>query len=173
MTITVRPETPADHDAVRGVNEAAFDRPAEARLVDALRARAARPIVSLVATDERGQVVGHILFTPVTVTSDASTWSALGLAPMAVAPAAQRAGVGSALVRAGLDACRAAGHDVVVVLGHPEYYPRFGFVPAPPLGITCKWPVPDDVFMVAELRPGALGGRRGRVAYDAAFDDVG
>jgi putative acetyltransferase len=171
MTTAVRPETPADHAAVRAVNEAAFGRPEEARLVDVLRT-SAPSFVSLVATDERAQVVGHILFTPVTVTSEASTWSAMGLGPMAVAPAAQRAGVGSALVRAGLDACRAAGHDVVVVLGHPEYYPRFGFVPAPPRGITCKWPVPDDVFMVAELTPGALGGRRGCVEYDPAFDAV-
>lgn len=172
MNVTVRAETSADRDAVRAVNEAAFGRPEEARLVDALRVRAARPIASLVATDERAQVVGHILFTPVTVTSETSTWSAMGLAPMAVAPAFQRAGVGSTLVRAGLDACRALGRDVVVVLGHPDYYPRFGFVPAPPRGITCKWPVPDDVFMVVELTPGALAGRRGRVEYDAAFDAV-
>ncbi|MCO5170048.1 MAG: N-acetyltransferase [Planctomycetes bacterium] len=150
------------------MNDAAFGRPEEGRLVDTLRG-AARPFVSLVACDG-DDVVGHALFTPVTV---GGAWTALALGPMAVVPARQRDGVGSALVRAGLDACRALGHEVVFVLGHPDYYPRFGFVPARPKGLTCKWPVPDDVFLVAELTPGALGGRVGRVEYHLAFDGAG
>lgn len=170
MTVDVRAERPADLDAVRRVNDAAFGRDAEGRLVDALRASAS-PVVSLVAC-EGDEVVGHILFTPVTITDPDVPWTAMGLGPMAVRPDRQRGGVGSALVRAGLEACRALGHDVVVVLGHPEYYPRFGFTPAPPRGLTCKWPVPDDVFMVAELAPGALRGRAGRVEYHPAFDAV-
>lgn len=165
MNVHVRAETAADRDAVRRVNAAAFGRDAEGRLVDALR-EAVSPSLSLVACDAE-QVVGHILFTPVTVDG---AWTALALGPMAVRPERQRAGVGAALVRAGLDACRALGHDVVFVLGHPDYYPRFGFAPAPPRGLTCKWPVPDDVFMVAELAPGALRGRAGRVEYAPAFD---
>lgn len=165
MPITVRPEAPGEVEAIRRVNDAAFGRPDEGRLVDALRG-AARPFVSLVAR-EGDEVVGHALFTPVTV---GATWSALALGPMAVVPGRQGAGVGSALVRAGLDACRALGHEVVFVLGHRDYYPRFGFVPAAPRGLRCKWPVPDDVFLVTELAPGALAGRTGLVEYHPAFD---
>ncbi|MCW8139428.1 MAG: N-acetyltransferase, partial [Planctomycetota bacterium] len=134
MPITVRPEAPGEVEAIRRVNDAAFGRPDEGRLVDALRG-AARPFVSLVAR-EGDEVVGHALFTPVTV---GATSSALALGPMAVVPGRQGVGVGSALVRAGLDACRALGHEVVFVLGHPGYYPRFGFVPAGPRGLTGKW----------------------------------
>ncbi|MBX3470154.1 MAG: N-acetyltransferase [Planctomycetes bacterium] len=163
--MSIRGEAPAEVEAVRRVNDAAFGRPDEGRLVDALRG-AARPFVSLVARDD-DEVVGHVLFTPVTV---GATWTALALGPMAVVPGRQRAGFGAALVRAGLDACRALGHDVVFVLGHPAYYPRFGFAPAAPRGLRCKWPVPDDVFLVAELAPGALAGRTGLVEYHPAFD---
>ena len=89
----------------------------------------------------------------------------LALAPMAVHPAWQRRGIGGALVRAGLEACRAARHDVVMVIGHPAFYPRFGFVPARPLGLSSEPAMPDAAFMVAELTPGALRGRRGVIVY--------
>ncbi len=72
-------------------------------------------------------------------------------------------------MRDGLDACRRLGHDVIVVLGHPEFYPRFGFVTARPRGITCEYTVPDEAFMVAELSRGALRGRRGLVRYAPEF----
>ncbi len=170
LQLHVRPETQADFDAVRHINEAAFETPAEAKLVDALRVSVA-PFISLVA-ERDGDVLGHILFTPVTVDFGDTPWSALGLAPMAVAPANQRQGIGSALVRSGLAECRRIDQPVVFVLGHPEYYPRFGFVPAPPLGLTCEYPVPDDVFMVAELEPGALKDRTGLVRYAPAFNDL-
>jgi putative acetyltransferase len=88
---------------------------------------------------------------------------------MAVLPAHQRQGVGSLLVRAGLEACRAAGHGCVVVLGHPAYYPRFGFAPASRHGVAWEHPVPDEAFMLLELRPGALGGRGGIVRYQPEF----
>ncbi len=170
LQVHVRPETQADYNAVRNINEAAFETSAEAKLVDALRASVA-PYISLVAERE-GNVLGHILFTPVTVDSGDTPWSALGLAPMAVTPGNQSQGIGSALVRSGLAECRHIDRPVVFVLGHPEYYPRFGFVPAPPLGLTCEYPVPDDVFMVAELEPGALKDRTGLVRYDPAFNDL-
>jgi putative acetyltransferase len=92
---------------------------------------------------------------------------------MAIAPEHQRGGIGGDLVRAGLEACRRMGRRVVFVLGHPAYYPRFGFVPAAPHGLSCRWPVPPGVFMVAELGAGALAGARGLVRYPAEFDDVG
>ena len=91
---------------------------------------------------------------------------------MAVVPAFQRHGVGSQLVQHGLDLLRAGGHDVVVVLGHPRFYPRFGFTPAADFGIRSQWNLPADVFMVAELVPGAVHGRSGTVKYVDAFNSV-
>ncbi len=171
MTI-IRPEKEADFDAVRNVNRLAFGQAAEATLVDALR-KSAELFISLVADDDN-QVVGHILFTPVSLDSDDSTSTALGLglAPMAVLPEYQRQGVGSGLVRAGLRECQRVGVNVVVVLGHPEYYPRFGFVPASQKGLTSEYPVADEVFMAIELEPGALKGRRGLVKYRPEFAEV-
>lgn len=91
---------------------------------------------------------------------------------MAVLPEFQKRGIGTLLVEAGLAECRKAQYDFVVVLGHPEYYPRFGFVPASRYGIKCEYPVPDEVFMLIELRAGALQGRHGIVKYEPEFDEV-
>ena len=168
--LIIRAETEADHVAVRRVNERAFNRPGEADLVDALR-KNAQPQISLVAELD-GQVVGHIFFSPVLIESEASRFTALGLAPMAVLPEFQNQAIGSELVRRGLEECRSMGHDVVVVLGHPEYYPRFGFVPAKEKGLRCEYQVPDEVFMAVELREGALAGREGVVKYRPEFSDV-
>lgn len=168
--IEIRAERAGDETAVRRVNELAFGQADEAALVDALRA-AADPHISLVATDG-GEIVGHIFFSPVSIEPEDSPFAAMGLAPMAVLPGHQRRGVGSALVRAGLEECRRIGHNVVVVLGHPEYYPRFGFRPASRAGLRCEYPVPDEVFMVVELEPGALAGRRGLVKYRPEFGEV-
>jgi putative acetyltransferase len=170
VPFSVRPEIPADHAEVRRVNELAFGQPAEADLVDALRAAGAATL-SLVAVHE-GRVAGHILFSPVTVASPSGDFAAVGLAPMAVLPELQKQGVGSLLVRAGLDELRRAGHEVVVVLGHPVYYPRFGFARAGARGIRFEHDAPDKAFMVLELRPGALRGRGGVVRYRPEFDAV-
>ena len=168
--IEIRAERAEDVTAVRRVNELAFGQPGEASLVAALRA-AARPHISLVAVED-GQVVGHIFFSPVSIEPEDSSFKAMGLAPMAVLPEYQRRGVGSALVRAGLNGCRRIGRTAVVVVGHPEYYPRFGFRPASRFGLRCEYPVPDEVFMAAELEPGALAGRRGLVKYRPEFNEV-
>ena len=168
--IEIRAERAGDESAVRRVNELAFGRAGEADLVDALR-EAAGAQVSLVAADG-GRIVGHILFSPVSIEPEDSSFAASGLAPMAVLPEWQRRGVGSALVRAGLDECRRAGRNAVVVLGHPGYYPRFGFVAASRFGLRCEYPVPDEAFMAAELAPGALAGRGGLVKYRPEFNEV-
>ena len=165
--IAIRPEEPDDAAAVSAVHTEAFGRPAEARIVERLR-QAAGFYLGLVATDG-GPIVGHILFTPVTLRGDRSADLVLALAPMAVRSAWQRRGIGGALVRAGLEACRAARHDVVMVVGHPAFYPRFGFVPARPLGLSAEPAMPDAAFMVAELTPGALRGRRGVIVYGRDF----
>lgn len=168
--IIIRRERPEDASAVRRVNEQAFGQRAEADLVDALRQRD-ELLVSLVAIEDE-QVVGHILFSPVTVQSDGASWGAMGLGPMAVLPEHQGKGIGSQLVEAGLEECRKARHKVVVVLGHPEFYPRFGFAPSKPLGIRWEKDVPEEVFMVTELREGALAERGGVVKYLPEFDRV-
>lgn len=162
----IRAERPEDIPGIRHVNQTAFDTAAEAGLVDTLRQHA-HPIVSLVAID-KGAVVGHILFSPVTLSSHPIS-KIMGLAPMAVLPSRQRQGIGSALVRTGLDECRRLGFDSVVVLGHADYYPRFGFVPASTFGVKSEYDVPDDVFLALELSPDALRLRTGTIRFHPAF----
>lgn len=168
--ITIRAEQAEDIPAIRRVNELAFGQPAEANLVDALRAASSTQI-SLVAV-ENERVVGHIFFSPVSIEAEDATSSAMGLAPMAVLPEYQRRGIGSQLVLEGLKECLRLGCNVVVVLGHPEYYPRFGFIPASRKGLRSEYEVPDEVFMVAELEPEALRGRHGLVKYRPEFSEV-
>ena len=168
--ILIRTETLEDQGFVRRVNELAFGQPDEADLVDALRAKA-HPCISLVAVVDE-QVVGHIFFSPVSIETDSGDFTATGLAPMSVLPEHQNQGIGSQLVREGLNECRQLGEEIVVVLGHPNYYPRFGFVPASLKGLRSEYDVPDEVFMVAELTEGALAGRRGLVKYHPEFGKV-
>lgn len=162
----IRAEQAGDVESVRAVNLAAFETALEADLVEALRAQVGDGLVSLVAVVDDA-IVGHILFSP--VTSADSGARVMGLAPMAVMPAHQRRGVGSALVRQGLDACRQRGVAAVVVVGHPTFYPRFGFVPGSTFGLACEYEVPDDVFMAMELVPGGLGSTAGLVRFHPAF----
>ncbi|MFC2071801.1 GNAT family N-acetyltransferase [Chloroflexota bacterium] len=168
--LIIRPETPENEAAIRHVNEEAFGDTEEAGLVEKLRSHQAI-ILSLVAIDG-DRVVGHILFSPVIVESESQSFYAVGLGPMAVLPLHQKRGVGSELVRTGLEECRRLGHEVVVVLGHPDYYPRFGFVPASTYGIRCEYDVPNEVFMVLELREGSLMGHSGTVKYRPEFNEV-
>lgn len=128
-------------------------------------------VVSLVA-EEGERIVGHIAFSPVRIEPEAAAFRGVGLGPMAVIPELQRRGIGSLLVWEGLARCRARHLDYVVVLGHPHYYPRFGFAPASRFGIRCEWEVPDDVFMAIELHAGALRGITGTAQYEPEFNDV-
>ncbi len=125
-------------------------------------------MISLVAV-EGTTIVGHILFTPVSLESPARAPRSLGLGPMAVSPELQRQGIGSRLVEAGLEACRSLGYEAVVVIGHPEFYPRFGFRPGNAFGLRSQFDVPDNVFMVTELTPGALARVGGLVRYVPQF----
>jgi putative acetyltransferase len=166
----IRPETAADHVAVFEVNRRAFGQDGEARLVDALRAGGFVRL-SLVAQDlaeNNGGIVGHILFSRLPIRTPAGVAPALALAPLAVLPTHQRRGIGTKLVQEGLRACREAGHKIVVVLGHPAYYPRFGFSArlAAPLSSPFGG---GDAWMALELTPGALAGVAGTVEYPAPF----
>jgi putative acetyltransferase len=168
--LRVRREGPEDVAGIRRVNELAFAHASEANLVDALRAAHATEL-SIVA-DMGGKVVGHILFSPVTVESPGRVLPAVGLGPMAVQPDLQGRGIGSRLVSAGLSELRAAGHGVVVVLGHPTFYPRFGFERASAHGIRWEHPAPDEAFMVVGLTRDALAGCDGVVRYRHEFATV-
>ena len=173
--ITIRKEQPEDIEAIRVVVERAFDGTDEVILVDRLR-EAGKATISLVATED-DQVIGHILFSLVTIESNSHAASdkplaAIGLAPLAVLPEFQNCGTGSLLVNAGLDECRQAAYQCVVVLGHPAYYPRFGFVPSVQYNIKSEYDVPDEVFMVLELTGNALSNHPGIVKYQPEFNDV-
>jgi putative acetyltransferase len=166
----IRVELEGDRQGVRQVNEAAFGQPAEADLVDALRSAGAAE-VSLVAEAD-GQIVGHILFSPVGIDGVQESLKIAGLAPMAVLPAYQRRGIGSFLVKQGLEDCRTAGVQAVVVLGHPDYYPRFGFRRASTFGLRCEFDAPDEAFMALELTPNVLSGNGGEIRYHPAFKNA-
>ncbi len=163
--ILTRPETPSDYDAIREINRRAFDGEDEARLVDRLRA-GGLVVASLVAV-EGTRVVGHILFSDLEIEAGRKTTRAAALAPMAVRPERQRRGIGTALIRAGLKACHTAGIEAVVVLGHPDYYPRFGF--SAKTAEAIRAPFSGPAFMALELTPGALA-PGGTVRYPPAFD---
>ena len=167
--MNVRAERPDDRAAVRSINLSAFDTAAEANLVDALRDQA-RPVISLVAEMD-GRVIGHIMFSPVTMDGHPEL-RLMGLGPMAVSPMHRNRSIGSALVRAGLQRCGELGFGAVVVLGHPWYYPRFGFQPSGRFGITSEYDAPPEAFMVVELQPGYLRGATRTVHYHEAFGDV-
>jgi putative acetyltransferase len=168
MAVFIRSESEGDRLAVHALNRSAFGRPHEAQLVDVLRIQV-QPLVSLVAV-ENNAVVGHIMFTPVSLSGHADF--IMGLAPVAVIPSRQRSGIGTALVRTGLERCKELGAAAVVVLGHPDFYPKFGFSPAASFGLSCEYDVPQEAFMAIELRPGALRGVSGTVKYHAAFTDA-
>jgi len=164
--IEIRDERPEDLPAVREVNDLAFGQPEEGEIVDRIRAAIPGEVISLVAV-ENGEILGHILFSPATI-GDAR---GMGLAPMAVRPGRQREGIGSRLVEAGLERLREAGCPFVIVLGHPEYYPRFGFAPASRFGIRCQWDgIPDEVFMAMTLDEAAMDGVAGTARYRDEFD---
>jgi putative acetyltransferase len=166
MSVIIRPETSADHEAICHVNRLAFGQDEEARLVEGLR-EGGYLRLSLVAA-RAGEVFGHILFSDLPIITESGTAPALALAPMAVLPAFQNQGIGSALVRRGLDECRRQGHQIVVVLGHPHFYPRFGF--SAKLAASLASPFPGgESFMAVELVPGALDGVKGRVQYPPPF----
>lgn len=161
----IRPEMPADVEPIARVITAAFGQEDEAVLVARLR-KEGHARLSLVAEFE-GRIVGHLLFSHLPIVTPQGTVSALALAPLAVVPELQSQGIGTALTRAGLDACRRAGHAIVIVLGHKHYYPRFGF--SAELAQPLESPFAGDSFMALELVPGALCGVRGRVEYPPAF----
>jgi len=162
----IRSEKTEDIDRIREINISSFGEESEANLVAALR-KSGIPLISLVA-EENNNVIGHILFSPVTI-DDCTSISIAGLAPMSVLPQFQRKGIGSILAKEGLHQCKQAGYSAVVVLGHPEYYPRFGFIPSVIYGIRSEYDVPENVFMIMELTEDSLKDCHGKVKYHEVF----
>jgi len=170
--VTIRPEHPDDIAAIRAVNNSAFGQKAEAIIVDSIRT-SCPDNVSLVAVDD-GQVIGHIFFSPVTISSEHGVNHGMGLGPMSVLPDRQRQGIGSLLVHTGIEIIRERKSPFIIVLGHPQYYPRFGFVPALQYGLLPQWEgIPDDVFMVLVLDEKYMSGVSGTVKYREEFDQAG
>ena len=167
--IEIRDELPDDDAAVRAVHVLAFGGEAEAHLVELLRNGKQAPI-ALVATTG-GQVIGHLMFSPITVADAFEDFRGIALAPVAILPEFQNQGIGSKLIRNGLEACRRAGYDAVVVLGHTTYYPRFGFSRATDYGLTNEYNA-HEAFMVMELRPGTLARIGGLVKYVPEFREA-
>ncbi len=168
-TIIVRPERTQDHEAIAELHRVAFESELEPRLVEEIRRSPGFDEKLSLAATNADRIVGHILFSGIAIETGNGDVAALALAPVAVLPEFQRRGVGSMLIRRGLDESRRLGHGIVVVLGHPSYYPRFGFVPSKTKGIVAPFPAPDEAFMVMELVAGALDGVSGTVRYPLAF----
>ena len=170
--VRIRPETESDYSRITEVNDSAFGQKDEGRLVAMLReTEEFIADLSLVA-EMNGLIVGHILFFPVTIRSKPERYHTLSLAPMSVLPEYQNQKIGSRLVEEGLRLARERGFDSVVVVGHPNYYPKFGFEPASKWKIKVPFKVPDEAFMGLELVPEALKGKGGIVEYPRAFEEM-
>lgn len=165
--IEIREERPGDIAAVREVNRRSFGQDQESNIVDALRTNGAT-LLSLIAM-VNSQVAGHILYSPLTV---AENVKGVALGPMAVAPEYQRQGIGARLVEAGNRKIKDAGYPFIIVVGHAEYYPRFGFKPASEYGVKCEWDIPDEVFMLLVLDEAKMQGVSGLARYRLEFSTV-
>jgi putative acetyltransferase len=174
-SLSIRLERPGDQESIRRLTLESFENSelgygGEAELIDRVRDAHGSECLSLVA-EEEGEVLGHILFSPATIESEEGELSGMGLAPMAVATSKQKRGIGSALVREGLRRLREAGTSFVIVLGHPNYYPRFGFLPASQLGVRCEFEgIPDEAFMLLRLAAAPLSS--GLARYLPEFSEL-
>ena len=171
MMIEIRPERPGDEEAIAEVNRRAFGGEEEVGIIARIRnSEFFIPELSLVAESD-GRITGHIMFSIISLLREGRLpEKILSLAPMAVAPEVHGSGTGSDLVRAGMEKARDLGYRIVIVIGHPGYYPRFGFVQARRNGFEIAYEVPGEAFMVAGLQPGALRDAGGMVQFSPPFN---
>jgi len=172
LKLIIRPETNRDYAKITEINDLAFEQQNEGILITKLR-KSKNYIRELSLVAEVGcEIIGHILFYPIKINSDSSTYKSLALAPMAVHPFYQNKGIGSNLVNEGLKLAKKQNFKSVIVVGHPEYYPRFGFVPASKWNIKAPFEVPDNAFMALELIKNELSNKSGVVEYSEEFNEV-
>jgi len=171
VPLTIREELLSDIVAIRAVNDSAFGQPQEGRLVDLLRDNDAISLSLVAVSDDR--VIGHVLYSPVSIDAGDRAIVGVGLGPVSVQPEFQRIGVGRRLIEAGIAEFERQGVPYMVVLGHPQYYPRFGFEPASRWSIRCEWEVPDPAFMIRVFDPQRLATVTGVVRYRPEFAAVG
>lgn len=168
----IRPELDKDFKEIRSITQRAFNNEEEPDLIEAIReSEYYINDLSLVA-EKAGKVVGYIMFSRIRVVGDNDGTDVLSLAPMAIDPDMQNRGIGTELLKNGIKKCRLLGYRIIIVIGHPEYYPRFGFVPARDVGFEVPFDVPDEAFMVAGLVDGALEGTGGMVVFSPPFDGL-
>ena len=171
MNTTIRKEEEKDHKQIYEVNKLAFQQENESKLIEKIRkSENFIPELSIVAEIDN-RIVGHILFSKIKIIGD-SDYESLALAPMAVIPEFQKRGIGSELIKKGIDKAKELGFDSIIVLGHKEYYPKFGFQRASKWNIKCPFEVPDDVFMAIELTEKAFEGKAGTVKYPDEFNEA-
>jgi putative acetyltransferase len=167
----IRLEQQSDISDIRELNEKVFGQPQEANIVDNLRVNCDE-ILSIVAI-ENEKVVGHILFIPVTIEDNNDAVKGMGLAPIAVLPEFQRKGIGSRLVNWGIEELRKTAYTFIIVLGHPDYYPRFGFESASRYGIKSQWEgIPDNAFMILWLNKSKMIQIWGKAKYRSEFNEA-
>lgn len=172
IILEIRPERKEEYPTVYNIVKLAFQSDEEPKLIEAIRKlENFIPELSIVAM-KNYTIVGHILFSPIIIVTKTNDIPALTLAPLSVHPDYQNIGIGSKLVKYGLEECKRLGHEISVVVGHPNYYPKFGFSPAREKGLESPFPVPDEAFMVVGLIEGALDGIEGTVKYSSAFDEI-
>ncbi len=169
-TVVILPEATEHIGAIDAVEQAAFGRVDEARLVSVLRAQKYVTLSLVALVNEK--VVGNVLFSPLKFEPEEGSPRGVALGPVAVAPEYQHQGFGVHLIRAGLDILRKDGYGLVVLSGNPKYYGRLGFEPAHRYGVDCTFQAPRDYFMLLELAPGGLSGWQGTVHYHPEFDWV-
>jgi len=172
MDIMLRKETPDDYGQVAGVIRMAFCQENEATLVEKLRQNPKYNANLSMVADYKGNVIGHILFFPIVIRTGESEIESLALAPLSISPEFQRMKIGGRLIQYGLRAAKNIGHSSVIVLGHPEYYSRFGFAPARKWGIVAPFEVPIDALMGIELEENALINAEVMVEYPIEFAGV-
>lgn len=172
MNIALRPENPQDYHGISRVNDLAFKRKAEGKLIEELRISGNFKKQLSIVAEVDNEIIGHILFTPVAIRNNGKSYNSLTLAPMSILPEYQKRSIGKLLVIFGLQLAKESGYTSVVVLGLPSYYPKLGFKKASNWDIKSPFPAPDEAFMAIELEPGSLDNISGKVIFPSAFDEV-
>jgi predicted N-acetyltransferase YhbS len=172
MDVSIREERKNDYDIIKKINDLAFGQKNEGKMVEELRKTSVFNSKLSLVSEINDNIVGHILFYPVKIKNRKEDSIVLSLAPMAVHPDYQNKGIGIKLVMRGIMVARQSGFNAVIVVGHPKYYPRFGFKPASIWGIQVPFEVPDEAFLALELKENSLKNCNGTVDYPKEYYDA-